>query len=500
MDKQRDLDFLTLQHETNTLKKRMVEMRKALEEHEEKNRNLSQLYKDIVSTTESLGNDLQTERQKSQQLDDLLKLERSKNESHAELQVIVDDLQNEKKMLEQELQNMMNSRFINSRDEEYELQISTLKGRIVELQNNHSTLLKEKLDLYNAMEELKRQIDFLTHGKQVSDTELFSLKDELEQLRKRFKVYQDYSASDIEEAFALLHMKRESGVTLEFLNNLDSVAEDKKKLQELRKQYAMCVQDLEKTTKLLKLQESINQGYKGEIEQLKQKMKLIQNEYEFRLEEYCRLADVRGHRIEVLERDLKRLHVDPHGFYINVVVIEQGKESTQKLQPGQNIIAVHIQAALFNEKSCEDDPWLKERLFSHEKSATTFVAIDFYDFETEISGIGFGVKPVYDHTAKYTVNVDDFFLDYLQSKKVALGIYHANGLEFTQIGYSVANFKELVYRDAKSFSYVTDIVSEHQQIIGKLEYRIDIEIAMPLAIKAFHERVAALDLLHRKQM
>jgi hypothetical protein len=62
---------------------------------------------------------------------------------------------------------------------------------------------------------------------------------------------------------------------------------------------------------------------------------------------------------------------------------------------------------------------------------------------------------------------------------------------------SVANFEEIVSPDAKSFHYITDILGLDKKVIGKLEYKIEIQVSMPLAIQAYHERTAALNLQNR---
>lgn len=48
---------------------------------------------------------------------------------------------------------------------------------------------------------------------------------------------------------------------------------------DLRIQYARCVEDLEKTKKLLQLQERINKDYKIEVQHLSQKLEATKNEY-----------------------------------------------------------------------------------------------------------------------------------------------------------------------------------------------------------------------------
>jgi protein fantom len=292
--KSHDIDLLALQHDNNNLKKRLVEQRKLSDDLEDSNKALAVSQKDILATTHSLGLDLEAERTRSAELMSKLKEEKLKNEAREELQIIVEDLQREKQVLQEELQKMVDNKFTTSRDDEFQLQISTLKTRIAELQNQHAAALREKLDLHKTIEELKAELKSLNNDKRLSDTRQFESQDQLEKLKHRFKVYEHISPEDLEEAMALLQLKREAGVTLEFLSNIGSITEDKQKIKDLKQQYALCAQDLDKMTQLLRVQESINAGYKTEIVQINQKTKMIQNEYEFRLEEYSRLAGTYG--------------------------------------------------------------------------------------------------------------------------------------------------------------------------------------------------------------
>ena len=87
------------------------------------------------------------------------------------------------------------------------------------------------------------------------------------------------SATDMEEAFALLRLKREAGLNFEFLSNWQQMEKDNLMVQELRKQYASCVQELEKTISMLNIEHKINDEHKIEIGKLKDKIRSIQNEY-----------------------------------------------------------------------------------------------------------------------------------------------------------------------------------------------------------------------------
>lgn len=129
----------------------------------------------------------------------------------------------------------------------------------------------------------------------------------------------DIDLNELEEALAIVRLRRQKGIPLDFLIHVDELAEDKKLLQDLRAQHAECVAELEKTHKLLMLQEHINKDYKAELDDMNRKFEAMKNEYgefsrwyyftdfllELRLEEDSRLLDVRSNKIGHLEGQLK---------------------------------------------------------------------------------------------------------------------------------------------------------------------------------------------------
>lgn len=155
-------------------------------------------------------------------------------------------------------------------------------------------------------EQLKVALD----EKSATDKAYFTLKHELEELREKLRFLNlngDIDISEINEALAMLQKARNQGVSIDFLDSIDDLQNDKKLLLELRAQYADCVQDLEKTKKLLSLQEQINKEQKTQLEKLKQRLETMKNEYELRLEEDSRLLDLRGNKISQLEAQLKNI-------------------------------------------------------------------------------------------------------------------------------------------------------------------------------------------------
>lgn len=163
------------------------------------------------------------------------------------------------------------------------------------------------------------------------------------------------------------------------------------------------------------------------------------------------------------------------------------------LRPGQNIFSITIRAAIFSPEGC-DYLYKKKQITKEQTEFTTCAIIEFADFETEVSCIGFGKKPIYDYTSKFLVVVDDFFLNYVQTTSIPITIFHTNGMEFEPIGYTLANFQNILNQENQTFEYISDMLSSDMRVIGQLEYQLDIAISMPLAVRAYHERTAALNL------
>jgi hypothetical protein len=217
---------------------------------------------------------------------------------------------------------------------------------------------------------------------------------------------------------------------------------------------------------------------------------------ELRLEEYSRLVDIRGTKIETLERQLRNIAA---GKYTSIENTESLDNTDQvELLPGENLLTISIGGCKFSQDGIQNllVTGLVDLEFDKWK---TFVVIDFYDFATQVTPLGIGRNPTYNHDMKYVITVDDFFFHYLERTSVSFGLYYSNGLQFVQIGFGVAKFVDIVGSKFKTSSYVIDVLGLDMKPLGKLEYQISLQVSMPLAVKAYHERATALNLLTNSQ-
>jgi hypothetical protein len=157
---------------------------------------------------------------------------------------------------------------------------------------------------------------------------------------------------------------------------------------------------------------------------------------ELRIEEYARLNDVRKHKIEALEQQIRSLGATEGKIseHLEIVPSNTKKYTSETFKGGDNLFEVNVHGAVLSKAGAEHI-CKKSPDFFNPASLVSFISIDFYDFETEVSCIGIGLKPIYNHTSKFSVLVDDFLLSYLESGKIMLNLNCSNGTEYYPIGH-----------------------------------------------------------------
>ncbi|TPX67754.1 hypothetical protein SpCBS45565_g03544 [Spizellomyces sp. 'palustris'] len=498
-EQQADIERLALQRELADLKKRYQETKDKHDTLDEKLRGLTETYDEAVGTVEVLTNDLKEERRKRTDLEHLVTENEAQSRRELELNIIIDDLRFEKKLLEEEQARLLQSRFGSQREEEYNQERQILRNRVEELENQLREILRDKTGLHSALQEARDQCRLLSEGKQKADGQMYDVQHDLDKLQEQMRRLTQnglIEISQIEEALTFWSLRNQRAQTADFISQADDLAEDKRVLQDLRLQYARCIEDLEKTRKLLQLQEHINKDYKLEVKHLQQKLQATKNEYELRLEEDSRLLDLRSNKIANLEAQLKSI---AYGTAKLPTAVEKATDDDDEveLEKGQNLIAVHVDAAIISEEGFK----LLQQL-GHDsrdgESFASFIYYDFYDFETQVTPIGIGLMPHYNLTSRYKVFVDDFFLMYLQSHPMILHLCRSDGLDYVEVATCAVIFKDLTdpHRTDR-LQYYGQLVSTHDNktVIGSINYSLRVRVPMIQAIRSFKERTIALNLL-----
>ncbi|KAJ3256554.1 X-linked retinitis pigmentosa GTPase regulator-interacting protein 1 [Boothiomyces macroporosus] len=472
-----DIDRIALQQELNETKKLLIDQRAKNDVLDEQFRNVSKSFKEVTGTAEDLSKELNKEREKSLNLEKQLSEEKSKLEAQDEFQVIIQDLRKEKSLLEAELDKMMKNRFTTERDGEYQEEINNLKRILEEERNKYDALYQEKLNLQHSNADLLGNISLKPEQsskdslqRQKIEAEFYEKQNEVDELKLKLSqltrtLEKQPTAAEMEEAFALLRLKKETGLTFEFLSNLHnfekvicSYNKDNEAINELRQEYAACVLELEGANNLLKMQKKINDDLNKEMGEIKKKLQVITGEYEIRLAQQIDLLNTERNKVEYLEEKLR-----------NSIPYDNIPHQSLDGLSGGNVIELVLHGAIYN------SPILSYLNKSTDictfEALTTIVLVDFYDFETSVTRIARG---------KFNLNVDEQFLYYFQTQKMAFTICQTDGIEFFVLGKCTPSFPSFHSGEPTSEKFSSDIFSlEKSKQLGKIEYTINCNVTLP---------------------
>ncbi|KAI9098761.1 hypothetical protein DFS34DRAFT_618820 [Phlyctochytrium arcticum] len=503
-EQQADMERLAMQRELSDSRAKLNQQKNTLDALSEKHRGLQEAHEDAVKSLENLNEDLKEERRKRSALEDKLKDMVNSGKREEELNIIIEDLKAEKRLLEEEQSRLLKMRFSFDREDEFETERAVLRKRVADLQNELAEALREKSLVHGQLQTAHGDVRVLTQDKITAEGNMYNLRHELELLRDKLqKITRNglLELHQIEEAITLWQLRHKKPQTADFIGQADHVvedfAEDKKVLQDLRLQYAKCIEELEKTRKLLMMQERISKDYKREVANLGMTLQATKNEYELRLEEDSRLLDLRANRIAHLESQLKNIAYGTAKVPAPIEKTIDLAEDDVLLEKGQNLITLHLDAAFIGEDGFK---FLRRQgLDDRDGDAfTSMIYFDFFDFETQVTPVGVGLAPYYNMTSRQKVYVDDFFLLYLQSKSLVLHMCRTDGTDFVEFATCLVVFKDIIdpHRTSK-LQYVGQLISTHDgtTVIGSLKYSLSVKIPMVQAIRRFKERTTALNLL-----
>ncbi|KAJ3320466.1 Protein fantom [Boothiomyces sp. JEL0866] len=466
-----DIDRISLQQELNETKKLLIDQRAKNDLLDEQFRNVSKSFKEVTAKAEELSKELNVERQKSLGLEKQLSEEKSKLEAQDEFHIIIQDLRKEKSLLEAELDVMMKNRFATERDGEFQEEINNLKRILDEERKKYDSLYQEKLSLQHTNADLLAQSSKDSLQRQKLESEFYEKQNEIDELRVKLNqlsrtLEKQPSPGEMEEAFALLRLKKETGLTFEFLSNLHNFEKDNEAINELRQEYAACVLELEGANNLLKMQKKINDDLNNELSGIKKKLQVITGEYEIMLAQQIELVKIEKHKVEYLEEKLR-----------NSVPFESiPKQPLENISGGSQLELV-IHGAIYNSSILS---YLNKKSdIGTFEGLTTILLVDFYDFETSLM--------------RFNLNVDEKFLYYFQTQKMSFTVCQTDGIDFFVLGKSIPTFPSFISGQISSEKFSSDITTLEKKILGKLEYTININMTLPKYTE-YNENTIALNL------
>ncbi|XP_021507998.1 X-linked retinitis pigmentosa GTPase regulator-interacting protein 1 isoform X1 [Meriones unguiculatus] len=197
-------------------------------------------------------------------------------------------------------------------------------------------------------------------------------------------------------------------------------------LSELQVSHAETTLELEKTRDMLLLQRKINMCYQEELEAMMTKADNENRDHSEMLERLNHLLDLKNSRIKQLEGILRRhglpiseqLQDIAYGTLQSSLPAHRGEDEVDisLLHPSENLFELHIHQAFLTPDALVQ---------TGDAQPTTFCTYSFYDFETHCTPLCTGPQPLYDFTSQYVVQSDPLFLRYLQGTSVRLDLHQA---------------------------------------------------------------------------
>jgi chromosome segregation ATPase len=154
VQRQDDIDRLSLQHELVELKRKSNEYRVKAEQAEGTLGSLQDSHDEAMKLIQKLTSELKSERLKTVELQHDLKQAGNHKKTEKDLLTIIDDLRAEIRLLEEEQARLMETRFGAVRDEQYQEEMQKLQKRITELEQQIAGHLKDKAELSAALQTM----------------------------------------------------------------------------------------------------------------------------------------------------------------------------------------------------------------------------------------------------------------------------------------------------------------------------------------------------------
>ena len=249
-------------------------------------------------------------------------------------------------------------------------------------------------------------------------------------------------------------------------------------LRGLRETYADQVDELRKAQKLLQLEEQQVEDLRAALrdekqradklnENLYRKVQSLENELDRRqkkihkLEAQLRNSKDGGNMVELPEA--KTMRASREGGTVRMSSKAE-QDDLADLAPDENIfelrlLGVDIDGAALG----EEDP-------------ATFMTVDFFEHETQATAVQQGLTVTADHTLQYVVKVDDFFLEYMDTKRLPVELNKSLGMDFATVGVARLNLG-WVLDDALSGHgaesppvHFCDVIGRDGKVIARLRY------------------------------
>ena len=417
-----------------------------------------------------------------------------KNVNLVELQERIGEVKSENKLLKAANEELMKNAFDEERIRSHRAELQTIQSKLERVESAYREDLKKKSESLHRLQVERAEREKSQQELAELQKVYYKLKEEHEEIQTRLSFINGQASTDwgeLEEALAYIRVKKEQESSL-FEETVGDMEELKRELLEIRSAHAESVLELDKTRSLLEVEHRICRAERDKTENMKTRMEDMREEYERKVEEGVHLLDMRAQKIRKLETQLREIAYGTKKYSLRADGNESDGEDAAgeevELQRGQNLLEIHLhQLSLHSE--------LKDRFEGVEPSL--FLSYDFFEFETEMTPVTKGYRPIFDFKSQFIVNVDGFFLEYVMKQNVPIEIYQALGLEYRLVGKGHFDLKPVLHDQGGTKISCTAVATgagDFQDTVqfGTLQYWVRIRLPVREAFRLYQDRSSAL--------
>jgi DNA repair exonuclease SbcCD ATPase subunit len=402
--------------------------------HEEQLEDYAQRVRELKRTLEELKHE--------KELSDL------KADRVVELEDLVRELRSSNRSLEENINRLCEAPFISEaygqqenrhKSDELIRDRAELKSKVEHLQEAVKTN-------YSALVSMKEEAAALRSAKNEAEKLMEEYRSKYQELEMGASVLQDkmrlfsgddgLNVDDLERALTVVKRRGEAVKNLEFLEEIDEGVSETKELLKRKLQSVQIInlnlsKEVERLENMLRLQSSISKDLHKEVETLVRKMEREKSDFQKKTAEIESVSARRQEKIQSLEAVIRQ-HVystakggKSTGFLLdsnaamrsalaaetepevqNDLLVELINEKDGDIRPDENLLEVWV-------KACT----IQDRIVL--PGSSTFVVIDFFDYESQPTSLVSGSKPNWDFAATFKIIVDDFLLLYMATDSIS---------------------------------------------------------------------------------
>ena len=413
------------------------------------------------------------ERNKNRELENQLQLQRSNLEKLNEYATLIEEYKKKEELMEQKIMDLCENPFIkqiNERDNTYanlrETQIALSEAqRRLKLDNDKIIDLERQLrelnEKYNKVIQERDQFREDGMRYKIDKEEREKQGREFDAIFNRINQFGEVD-SNYEKIINLLKgqltkdAKGNNWENIDFLEKMDEFPDNKeeliKEIQRLKIEKGVLGQELEKTKNILTIQQQLNDDIKKK-QDAESKLYIKQiNSLKDKLRRLTELVDRRNlppdFDLNIIYgkdnipsqkiKDKDEYNIDLNNKSVYTSITGFSKDSEEIFAIDENCLDLYITSANFDIESVQN------RLGLQIDNLKSFISVDFYIHETQVSNLMTGQKPNYNFQLSYNVTVDDNFLMYLQDDSILIELYYLKNNTQTIFANGKINLNQLI--------------------------------------------------------